>query len=76
MNEFNWTFIPLPYFDTTDNQWKPSVKTLCNGEFFSWTVYHLGFDESHYTMPYARALAEEHADMHRRSMEDYLGKYR
>ena len=75
-DELTWTFIALPYFDLEDMQWKPSVKVLCNGAFFGWTIYDIGFDEARYTMPYARALMEQNADMHRLSMDDYLAKYR
>lgn len=70
-NVIVYDFIPLPYYDTEDGQWKPSVKVLINGQFDRWTVYDLGFDEARFTMPYARDFAKHEAAWHEETIKAF-----
>lgn len=65
LGTITYTFQAIAFYDTEDGQYKPSVKVLINGAFFSWEVFQLGFDEPRFAMPYAKAIMEEKMVMYR-----------
>lgn len=63
LGQLEFVFEPIPYKGKDDTQWYPSVRVTCNGEFYSWQVFMIGFDDPKYTMPYAREFCREMRDM-------------
>jgi hypothetical protein len=74
-NVIEYQFIPLPFYDKEDGQYKPSVKVLVNGQFDRWTVFELGFDEPKFTMPYARQFALETKAIYESSFEFFKKQF-
>ena len=65
LTEIVYSFEAIAFHDPEDGQYKPSVKVLINGEFFSWDVFELGFDEPRFAMPYAREIMREKIAMYK-----------